>query len=347
MRWEGVRLGLKLRDWPDPDRSDWEAAVRPGNVFRNPGGGRHWAEATRRRYAGAWGRYLSWLRETGSLKPVGYMLDRIRPDLVQAYIDMRRGEVASSTVASELECLHNIALCLGPDGDWTWLSTALSRTRAVAKPAKAIAPRLVPIQELWEAAFAQIAWAETSPSGRPNRDAAHFRDGVMVGLLCVTLLRRKNLVNLELARHIRRDVDGWMVTVPAREVKNRLAREVPCPERLGHMMDSYVTQFRPILLNGGTSQRFWISEAGGDLCAEAVHDQIKKVTMRFVGKPVSPHLFRHCAATSIAEAVPEIADIIQHVLGHTTSLTADYHYKRATSLEASQRLAAAIDEISS
>ena len=54
MRWEGVRLGLKLRDWPDPDRGDWEAAVRPGNVFRNPGGGRHWAEATRRRYAGAW-----------------------------------------------------------------------------------------------------------------------------------------------------------------------------------------------------------------------------------------------------------------------------------------------------
>jgi hypothetical protein len=30
--------------------------------------------------------------------------------------------------------------------------------------------------------------------------------------------------------------------------------------------------------------------------------------------------------------VPEIADIIQHVLGHTTSLTSDHHYKRVTSL---------------
>jgi integrase/recombinase XerD len=342
MRWEGVRLGLKLRDWPDRDRGDWEAALRRGDVFQDPGGGNHWADATRRRYRDAWGRYLAWLRERGPLTPVCRMLDRIRPDLVQAYVDARRCEVASSTVASELECLHNIGHCLDPAADWAWLSNALARARAVARPAKAIAPRLVPIQELWEAAFAQIAWAKTSPSGRPNRDAAHFRDGVMAGLLCVTLLRRKNLAGLELGTHIRREADGWVITIPAREVKNRLAREVALPARLGDMMDVYVSQLRPILLKDRTSQRLWISEAGGELCAEAVHDQIKKVTMRFVGKPVSPHLFRHCAATSIAEAVPELAYIIQCVLGHTTSLTSDHHYKRVNSLEASRRLVAAV-----
>jgi len=97
-----------------------------------------------------------------------------------------------------------------------------------------------------------------------------------------------------------------------------------------------------MLLKGRTSQRLWISEVGGELGAEAVHDQIKKVTLRFVGKPVSPHLFRHCAATSIAEAAPELAHIIQYVLGHTTSVTSDHHYKRVTSLEASRRLTAAI-----
>jgi hypothetical protein len=240
MRWEGVRLGLKLRDWPDPDRGNWQAALRPGDIFQDPGGGNSWADATRRRYRDAWGRYLAWLRETESLELAKHMLDRIRPDLVQAYVDARWCEVASSTVASELECLHNIALCLAPTRDWTWLSIALSRTRAFARPAKAVAPRLVPIQELWEAAFAQIAWAETSPSGRPNRDAAHFRDGVMVGLLCVTLIRRKNFVGLELGRHIRREADGWVITIPSREVKNRLARDVVLPERLGRLMDRYV-----------------------------------------------------------------------------------------------------------
>ena len=183
--------------------------------------------ATRRRYGEAWGRYLAWLRETGSLEAIDHMLDRLRSDLVQAYVDARRREVASSTVASELECLRNVALCLDRARDWSWLSTALSRTRAVARPAKAIAPRLVPIQELWEAAFKQAAWPDL-PERTPDRDWAHYRDGVLVGLLCVTLLRRKNLAGLELGRHIRREAEGWVIAIPAAEIKNKLSKMWCC-----------------------------------------------------------------------------------------------------------------------
>jgi site-specific recombinase XerD len=342
MRWNRVRLGLKLSDWPDPDRSDFAAALQPGDVFSDPGGGAHWAEATRRRYQSAWGRYLAWLMETSALEPVDHMLERNRPELVQAYVDARRREVASSSVASELECLHNIALCLDSVRDWSWFSTALSRARAVAKLVKAIAPRLVSIQDLWEAAFKQVAWAETCPTARPNRDWAHYRDGVLVGLLCVTLVRRKNLAGLEFGRHIRREAEGWVIAIPGREVKNGIAKDVVLPERLGHILDGYVDAIRPKLLKGRDSQRLWISEAGGDLTPEAIHDQIKKVTSRFAGRAIGPHLFRHCAATSIAEAAPEIAYIIQYVLGHTTSLTSDHHYKRANAIEASRRLGAVI-----
>jgi integrase/recombinase XerD len=270
------------------------------------------------------------------------MVDRLRTDLVQAYVDARRREIASSSVASELECLDNIALCLDPARDWTWLSTALARTRAVARPAKAVAPRLVPIQDLWEAAFKQAAWAETCPSGRPNRDGAHYRDGVIVGLLCVTLLRRKNLAGLEMGRQIRREAGGWVIAIPGGEVKNRIPKDVVLPERLGRILDRYVDEIRSKLLKGRHSRRLWISEAGGDLTPEAIHAQIKKVTRRFAGKPVGPHLFRHCAATSIAEAAPELAYIIQFVLGHSTSVTADLHYKRVNAIEASRRLTAAI-----
>jgi hypothetical protein len=145
MSQRGARWGLKLPEWPDVDQLCWHEALRPADVFQDAGGGCHWAEATRRRYASAWGRYLAWLREIGQLKPVGHMVDRLRPDLVQAYVDQRRKEVASSSVASELECLHNIALCLTPKRNWEWLSTALACAKATATPARAIAPRLIPI----------------------------------------------------------------------------------------------------------------------------------------------------------------------------------------------------------
>jgi integrase/recombinase XerD len=106
-------------------------------------------------------------------------------------------------------------------------------------------------------------------------------------------------------------------------------------------MDRYVQEIRPKLLKGHASRRLWISESGGDLRPETIHAQVKKVTRRYTRRAVGPHLFRHCAATSIAETAPELAHIIQYVLGHTTSMTSDHHYKRVNSIEASRRLAAA------
>jgi integrase/recombinase XerD len=129
-------------------------------------------------------------------------------------------------------------------------------------------------------------------------------------------------------------------------VKNGIAKDVMLPERLGRILDRYVDEIRPKLLNGRDSRRVWISETGGDLTPEAIHDQIKKVTLRFCGKTVGPHLFRHCAATSIAEDTPELAYIIQFALGHSTSVTSDLYYNRAKAVEASRRLHSAIALIS-
>ena len=44
---------------------------------------------------------------------------------------------------------------------------------------------------------------------------------------------------------------------------------------------------------------------------------------------LTPHDFRHCVATSIAQFDPEQIDIIRIILGHTTMATADKHYIHA------------------
>ena len=59
--------------------------------------------------------------------------------------------------------------------------------------------------------------------------------------------------------------------------------------------------------------------------------------MREIGKSISPHLFRHCAATSIAETSPELTRIIQPLLAHTRPTTSEKYYNRASVLQASRR----------
>ena len=76
-----------------------------------------------------------------------------------------------------------------------------------------------------------------------------------------------------------------------------------------------------------------------------VSKRIVKVTKRELGRPISPHLFRHCAATSIAETSPEMTRIIRPLLAHTRNTTGERYYNRASVLQASRRHSDAIQTL--
>ena len=76
-----------------------------------------------------------------------------------------------------------------------------------------------------------------------------------------------------------------------------------------------------------------------------VSQRIVKVTKRELGLPISPHLFRHCAATSIAETSPELSRIIRPLLAHTRITTSERYYNRASVLQASRRHTDAIQKL--
>ena len=59
-----------------------------------------------------------------------------------------------------------------------------------------------------------------------------------------------------------------------------------------------------------------------------------KVTLRTLGKSLNPHLFRDCAATSVALEDPEHVRIIASILGHSSLSTAEKYYNQAHTLEA-------------
>jgi hypothetical protein len=51
---------------------------------------------------------------------------------------------------------------------------------------------------------------------------------------------------------------------------------------------------------------------------------------------MSPHAFRHCAATTVAVHRPELVDIIPGVLNHSSRATNEKFYNMAGMLEASR-----------
>ncbi len=98
-------------------------------------------------------------------------------------------------------------------------------------------------------------------------------------------------------------------------------------------------------LAGQVSDFLWISKDGHRMRDHHVSKRIVKVTKRELGIPISPHLFRHCAATSIAETSPELARIIRPLLAHTRITTSERYYNRASVLQASRRHADAIQNL--
>jgi integrase len=54
-----------------------------------------------------------------------------------------------------------------------------------------------------------------------------------------------------------------------------------------------------------------------------------------LGQPINPHLFRDCAATSVAIDDPAHIGIASRLLGHRTGSTSERYYNQARSVEAS------------
>ena len=71
---------------------------------------------------------------------------------------------------------------------------------------------------------------------------------------------------------------------------------------------------------------------------EVFYKGLRKHTAERFGQSLSPHLFRDCAATTIATDDPGHVAIIPSILGHTTSRTAERYYNHAGMIDAGRRV---------
>jgi integrase len=250
----------------------------------------------------------------------------------------------TATRISRLEELHQAARVMGPGRDWSWLRRLAGRVRARHRPARDKRPRLVGADELFGLGLDLMARA----AGTPRQQAVQYRDGLAIALLAARPLRRANLAGLRLGASLVRQRGGWWILLPGAETKTGEPIEMPWPEALLPMLETWTAVHRPVLeAHRGRWHRpaegaLWLSADGSPMTGMALYDRITAATKEAFGAPVNPHLFRDCAATTIAVETPEEVGVASGVLGHRGRATTERYYNQARAVDAARRLQATV-----
>ena len=177
----------------------------------------------------------------------------------------------------------------------------------------------------------------------------------MIALLAYRPVRLKNLAMMRLGRHLVKVGGSWRIVFAAEETKTHVPYEAVLPSALAPRLERYLDVHRPVLLRGGQSARQSRRPADpsgtrrglgvgsrNPARARSRWTTGSSTTPAGFGRGVSPHLFRDCAATSIAVDNPKHIGDASLVLGHAGHRTTEKHYNHARSLEASRRHAATL-----
>jgi integrase/recombinase XerD len=341
---------LAIAGWPGRDRALWEKGVEARGLFESADAGAGWSEGSRYKTAGGYNFWLSWLAAENLLDPYLGPADRVTRERAAAYIAELQADRAPYTVLCRVQELYDALRVLSPETNWDWLAQLYRTLRAQVRPVRDKVSRLKPVDELAALGERLIGEAETAPEWSARRRAVLFRDGLIIALLAYRPVRLRNLAMMLLGRHLMKVSGCWQILFAGDETKSHIPYEAMVPSALAPRLETYLEVHRPVLMRGERADgradappinagldAVWVSEVGTQLEASALGRRIVDHTRDAFGRSVSPHMFRDCAATSIAIDNPKHIGDASLVLGHAGHTMTEKHYNHARSLEASRR----------
>jgi len=192
------RACMRVKDWPEQDRRSWLVACVPADpLAENVGARSNHSTASNRKAEKGYGRWLTFLFRYEPTALVQAAADRITPERVRAYIESLAAlGNGSATILARLQELGEVAKVMGPDRQWKFLSRLSSKIRAKHVPARSkVNLRLS--DELLDLGFNLM---ERSGEFAGLGAAILYRDGLMISLLSLVPLRRRNMAGLRLGK---------------------------------------------------------------------------------------------------------------------------------------------------
>jgi integrase/recombinase XerD len=226
-----------------------------------------------------------------------------------------------------------MAMIMGPEKDWTFIKRFAGRIRSRAATPSRKHGRIVGADELYALGLHLMSQATGFRSLR--RSAVLFRDGLIIALLALRPLRRRNVTDLTLGRDVISVAGTWMIVLSPALTKTHVALEYDWPESLVEALEEYLRVHRPLLQarkgrwKSPAGDRLWLSADGSPLTQMALYDRVVYWTGKVVGKSVNPHLFRDAGATFMAINDPVHVLLAAPLLGHRTFTTTERSYIQA------------------
>ena len=133
-----------------------------------------------------------------------------------------------------------------------------------------------------------------------KRWAILVRNEFLIRFAIATVLRSRNIREAKLGKNLWNKSDGtWQVVFEGDETKAGNKISFCLPEWLVPYLREYLEKARPILAGNGSSDLLFLSKSGRPLTRVVLRDIIRNVSLKYLGKPVHPHLIRDIVATRL------------------------------------------------
>ena len=347
-----ILLSMPVDLWPDVDRRLWRLACEPAEFLavRNPARG--WSAARRDIVAEAYGQWLGFLAANGELDPESKPGDRMTDERLKRFVDQLLARVSPMSAAMMVGAIKRMLDALEPGRDPGLLAVLYRNLKQSARPSRDKLGRMVSARALFKLGFDLMDSSGEGTHGMYK--ATRYRDGLMIALLISCPVRIRNLMMIEVGRHLTFDGRRHLLRFETDETKTGRPHDVELPRELSPRIERYLEVHRPTLLaasrraDPARAERetaLWISRWGIALEDKGARAQIKLRTAAAFGAHVWPHLFRDCAVTELVDSAPAEIGIAPDLLGHGSLRTTQKHYIKAAGMTAhravQEKLAAA------
>jgi integrase/recombinase XerD len=336
-KYDPERRCKPVSEWPAADRQAWEDALTPSDLLDEGGSRANHRDISNRAVAHGYGRWLNWLDCRGLPAYPSPPSDHIVPRHVREYVADLSKHNATGTILDRLDALRIMAKIIDPHSDWSWLNRIAFSVRARHKPARPKFHRLVSASSLFRLGLDLME--SSADKGTSFGRSVTYRDGLIIALLAARHLRQRNLAGLIIGTTLVCQGDRWWIRFQAAETKTADPIELPWPADLVPNLERYIAEHRPRFACSRSSkaaEALWLSKRGTPLTSKGLYQLIVARTREGLGHTINPHLFRDCAATSIAIDDPVHIGIASRLLGHRTGSTTERYYNQARSVEASR-----------